>query len=472
MTTRGLAAALLLLGAQEDAGWTRIAPARDARLVHVSASGGNDAADGLSAQRPVRTLARGKALLRHGFPDRLLLKAGDAWDEPLGGWALGGRSRAEPMVIGAYGDGPRPVIRPGGRPALLAAPGPGAATASVEHLVFQGLDFYEARRDPASPVFDATTSAAAGFFWMGEGNDLLLEDCRFRFFKDAVILQKQKGRFLTDVRVRRCIVTDSWSTTSHSQGLYAEEVDSLVVEECVFDLNGWNPRVPGAVKTIFNHNLYIQSNCRRVTVRGNVVARASSHAVQLRPGGLIENNLMLRNPIGVTTGGEQATVEANVILESDDIGPGQLRGWGIVMRRSPRANVYRRNLLLDRASAQSSAGLSLGEEPSPGAPPILVEDNVVTRWNSSRGGIYVADADRADVKLKGNILDGKDADGRPARQPDPSRTVGTYLASKGVRGGIVEFLDLVRRRERGAWDPRWTADAVNGYLRSGHFPAR
>jgi hypothetical protein len=471
MTSAWVAAALLL-GAQEDAGWTRIAPARDARLVHVSASGGSDAADGLSPLRPVRTLARGKALLRHGFPDRLLLKAGDAWDEPLGGWSLGGRSRAEPMVVAPYGEGPRPLIRPGGKPGLLAAPAPGAATASVEHLVFQGLDFYEARRDPEALVFDPSTPPAPGFFWMGEGNDILLEDCRFRFFKDAVVFQKQRGRFLTDVRIRRCIVADSWSSTSHAQGLYAEEVDSLVVEECVFDLNGWNPRVPGAVRTMFNHNLYIQTNCRRVTVRGNVLARASSHAVQLRPGGLIENNLMLRNAIGVTTAGDQVTVEGNVVVGSDDIGPGQLRGWGIEMRRCPRGSVYRRNLLLDRASAQTSAGLSLGEERAPGAAPVLVEDNVVARWNSSRGGIYVADADRPDVRMKGNIVDGKDADGRPARQPDPSRTLETYLEAKGVRGGFAAFLEQARRRERGAWDPRWTADAVNGYLRAGHFPAR
>ena len=39
-----------------------------------------------------------------------------------------------------------------------------------------------------------------------------------------------------------------------------------------------------------------------VVVRGNVFANASSHGLQARAGGIIENNLFLKNPIGMVFG--------------------------------------------------------------------------------------------------------------------------------------------------------------------------
>lgn len=460
----GLAAAAALL-----AGPALQSGPGDVRRIHVSASAGNDAADGLAPQRAVRSFARAKALLRPGAPDRLLLKAGDAWDEPLGRWTWSGRSRAEPLVVEPYGDGPRPLIRPAGRPAVHAVP---AAGTSIEHVVFRGLDFYEARRDPDAPTFDASTPPVPGFFWTGEGNDVLIEDCRFRFFKDGLVFQKHAGRFLTDIRLRRCIVTDSWSTSSHAQGIYAEDVDSLLIEECVFDRNGWNPKIPGATRTMFNHHLYIQSNCRRVAVRGNILARAASHAVQLRPGGRIEGNLMIRNAIGVTTGGEEAAVDDNAILESDDITPELPRGWGIAMQRHPKGARYRGNLLLKRISAADVAGLSMSKTPLPGAPPVVVADNVVWQWASSAGGLFVADADRADVKRSGNIVEGKDDEGRPVRLVDAGRSIDSFLASRRASPGLETFLATVRARGRGEWDPAWSADAVIRHLKAGFTPAR
>ncbi len=74
------------------AGWSAFAPSTDTRIVFVSSSQGDDALTGLSADAPKRTLAAGKAQLRHGFPDWLLLRRGDTWHESLGQWKLSGRS--------------------------------------------------------------------------------------------------------------------------------------------------------------------------------------------------------------------------------------------------------------------------------------------------------------------------------------------------------------------------------------------
>src|SRR5262249_37644605 len=98
------------------AGWTEFSPSVDTRIVYVSSSTGDDANNGLSHTKPKRTIAAGKALLRDGFPDWLLLKRGDAWGESLDTdqeFGLEGRSLTERMLVSAYGAGERPLLRTG-----------------------------------------------------------------------------------------------------------------------------------------------------------------------------------------------------------------------------------------------------------------------------------------------------------------------------------------------------------------------
>src|SRR5205823_11260695 len=78
--------------------------------IPVSSGTGVDGQDGLTAESAVKTIRRGQALLRNGQGDRLLLKRGDTFAEALGNWNKSGKSPDEPLVIGAYGEGPRPVV--------------------------------------------------------------------------------------------------------------------------------------------------------------------------------------------------------------------------------------------------------------------------------------------------------------------------------------------------------------------------
>src|SRR4051812_41838799 len=84
--------------------------ASPAVTIHVSSSAGMDGQDGLTPATAVSTIRRGQALLRNGQGDRLLLKRGDTFAEALGNWNKSGKSPDEPLVIGAYGEGPRPKI--------------------------------------------------------------------------------------------------------------------------------------------------------------------------------------------------------------------------------------------------------------------------------------------------------------------------------------------------------------------------
>ena len=79
-------------------------------------------------------------------------------------------------------------------------------------------------------------------------------------------------------------------------------VDGILLEGNVFNHNGWNPDVSGAVPTIFNHNIYLTFTNDNITVRGNTIANAGSHGLQARSGGNIENNLFLNDPIGMSFG--------------------------------------------------------------------------------------------------------------------------------------------------------------------------
>lgn len=77
------------------------------RTFHVDCEAGNDAFSGLSAARAFRSLARTVTLdLQPG--DRLLLRRGCEWRGPLTiGWH---GSDAWPVEVGAYGEGPLPLI--------------------------------------------------------------------------------------------------------------------------------------------------------------------------------------------------------------------------------------------------------------------------------------------------------------------------------------------------------------------------
>jgi len=118
-------------------GWTIINPSADTRKVYVSNSAGNDNNNGLSESTPVKTLEKGKSLLRAGFPDWLLLKKGDTWTNEGFGWPSNGRSAAEPSVISSYGTGARPLLKTNNTPKVLAAWGPSATL----NLAVIGLEF-------------------------------------------------------------------------------------------------------------------------------------------------------------------------------------------------------------------------------------------------------------------------------------------------------------------------------------------
>jgi hypothetical protein len=498
--------------------WTELATSADARIVYVSSSTGSEANDGLSEAKPKKRLASGKAQLRNGYPDRLLLKRGDAWDEDFGdGWELSGRSEKERMVIGAYGSGERPTLRTGNRNGFSAW-----HDKKHDHLAIVGLRF-------TANGYDGKNGSPRGIAFFGKSEDLLLEDCSVEGYETNLVFQgapEGVGRH-RNVAIRRCVVVDAYSKgDANCAGLFVSSTDGLLVEECLFDRNGWRDDVPGTQPNWFRRNVYVQSTNTDVVVRGNIVARTDG--MQVRPGGTVEQNLLLKNAIGIlvgggdppVTGGVVGVVRWNVILDGNDLQAGQARGWGMNFENVREAKVEA-NVIAHNESGHFPYSFTFGvDQNGKGSSDVLLSSNVVYDW---RGPLrfFAPSAEIRNVRLamnrfqeptskeplvdhthppvEGSVRSSGNAffSTKPAKEwvrigesstsleswrgkvgdasseakkvefPDPARTIATYHASIGGAPTLEAFLAEARKQSRENWREAYTAAAVNRYVRAG-----
>lgn len=451
--------ALAAVTMTED-GWTQVTPSEDSRIIYVSSSTGDDNNDGLSEGTPVKTLAKAASLMRNEYPDHMLLKCGDVWDGAdarLGPFYrfFNGRNEAEPAVLSYYGTGPRPVIRFGSDGGSF-----------IDHngqqrsyFAIIGLDFHGYRMDPDDAGFTRSViSNPPALRFVGGGSNILVEDCRFRFAE--IVVQSYGDYQYKDFRLRRSIVVDAYargttdySTNKRPSGIYASGIDGLLIEECVFDHNGWNERFDDTKANMYNHNMYLQYNNvgNGVVVRGNIVTRASSHGIQGRPGGLYEDNLIVQNSIGLLLGyqeielqpGTFAIARNNVIIEGklmdpvDNRNPRTAAVWGLDVYNVGQASVtIEGNIVANRRDNGSNMGIKSMRQ-------VVYADNVQYKWGGGMG------------------------DMNKPEWPDPERSVGSYHGTLGKEPSLEAFLEVVRNRGLREWPKEYTAYAVNQYIREG-----
>lgn len=507
--------------------WTELAPRPDARVVYVSSSTGRDTNDGLSKDRPKKTIAAGKALVRHGKPDQLLLKRGDVWEESLGQWKTSGRSASEPTVIGAYGEGARPLLKTGADNGLFTSDG-GNSPKRIEHLAIVGLHLIAHEY--------AGSGEPAGLSLLLGTTDVLVEDCKIERYHTNVLVQGYFGRH-ADFRLRRCVIVDAFNAGSapSGHGLYVSNSDGILLEENVFDHNGWNESVPGAKPTIFRHNVYVQSGsgaCTNVVARGNVFANAASHGLQMRTGGVAQDNLFADNSIALMMGGGNepdpggvaAVALRNVVLGGKDIDADNRRGWGIELANIAAGSVCQ-NIVAHRGAGRFPLPIDLhGNDKGIGVFDCALADNVVWDWGgpvliqgdesrlgrirfernlfgdptsdaplltfppraegavfSARNRFHSAKAPSSKWFAIGGATRGLDEwrkltldEGSQAGAPSlraPERTLGDYAKSIGLATSASAFLEAAREQSRATWRPELTAAAVNAWIREG-FTAR
>jgi hypothetical protein len=367
---------------QQSSGWTTFTPSADTRIVYVSSTQGNDANDGLSQQTPKRTLGAARALLRDGYPDWMLLRCGDGWDENFGGGiGLSGRSNTERMLLSSYGSGPRPQIRSGsGNGFNIWGNGDG------NNMALVGLHFW-----PNTYNGGNGTPRCIGVY--GEVSNLLIEDCYLQAAEVNLVIQGAStlpgptGRH-KNIELRRNVVVDAYATsTDNTAGLYAQGTDGLLLEENIFDHNGWRDDVPGSDPTWYRRNCYIQDGNTGVVVRGNIIAQTDG--IQVRCGGTVEGNLVMKNAIGILFGGGQhpdpngvvGTVRENVVLDGNDLQAGSPRGWGMNFENVGQA-VVERNVVAHNVNGHAPYPVTFGiASNGAGVHNLDFQNNVVFDWN-------------------------------------------------------------------------------------------
>lgn len=414
---------------QNPDGWTVFTPSTDTRQVYVSDSAGNDANSGLDPASPVKTLAKATSLLRDGQPDWLLLKRGDTWtNQNLGDWTKSGRSAEEPMLISAYGEGPRPLLKTGNSNGITMWRG----GIDYNNLAIVGLHF--------QAHTNTGINGAHGIRLDRPGQNLLIEDVELERYATNIVAQStEPARPFENLSIRRSVIHDAFaqhtgiSGGSHSQGVYTSNVRGILIEQNVLDHNGHNPDVAGAEPTMFNHNLYIQTDSDDLVVRGNIIARAAAHGLQARPGGLVEDNLFLDNSMAVFIAGDGGIAIENVILHASTnelLPDGQSRAWGIDMKNLDASQAIRNLIAHTPGGVDALVGLA----------GVTSEGNVVYKWGSET---WAGDF------------------------PDPERTIATYDALLGGPGTLESFLGHARQLSLTSFDPRYTAEGANPYFRAG-----
>jgi hypothetical protein len=421
------------------------------RKIYVSNSTGNDTTGDGTFAHPYKTIAKGESLLRDGYPDWLLLKAGDTWTGEAFNYVPSGRSAAEPMLISSYGSGPRPLVEPNPNVndtgiGSLGGPGRGG-----DFLAVVGIEFYNYTRDPTNPSFDPTNPDIQGTRFLNPVTWLLIEDCKFSFFQNNIDVDLHLNPTPnSSVNIRRNVIVDAYSIDNHAGGIYLDSVASPIIEENVIDHNGWNASVTGADATKFNHNIYIQSTSGPAIVRGNIIADASANGLQAREGGLIDNNLFVHNPIAGFVAGTASSVTQNVILDGINV-VDIANSWGFFVNSAASGSVVLDNITAgsNSASPEFASGVESGNSD------VTLVNNIVYAWGA--GEIF--DRGSGDTITPNEI--------NAAGYPDPNRSVGSYNFSLGGAPTLDAFLLQARLQSKDNWHVQYTADAVNDYIRQG-----
>jgi len=267
---RGLCVSLLVLaaGAAKGAAPLRSAPA----TFFVSQSSGNDAWSGQSPKPdgtsgPWKTLARASA---EGYVpgDRILLKCGDTWDEEL--HPKGSGTPTNPITIGSYGEGKKPVIdRQDDKRDLM-----GIHLSDQEGFKIAGLEFNRCMTGIYAEYSEGCPTKR--FIW--------IEDC---YFHDSLLYQhyedyprrkiglgvcffshERKNRIvLADITLRNCVfrrlASGVWTNSPdnfNKNASFVYNFGNMAIEGCLFEEGyqwqmGIRGVAGGAVRNCVTHDI-------------------------------------------------------------------------------------------------------------------------------------------------------------------------------------------------------------------------
>jgi hypothetical protein len=359
-----------------SAGWTIFTPSEDSLIVYVSQNGNDETAKTYNKNElgnspftapenmvlySFKTFKAAFEKTRKNKPDWILVKRGDTFFESIK--VRDGKSLTEPFLVAAYGV---KKFNTGDKTALRTS------HKSFKFIAVQGLDFYAHTRILSSTYYISPKGNYGLGVYIADdhlGNGLLIEGNRFNFYTNNVV---QGPGTLKNIIIRRNSFFDSYSTISHSQGLYAHDV-SLKLEENIFDHNGWLVQASDiagkeqGAATMFNHNTYFADTNDVEFINNIFIRSASMHNKWTANKGthsssdiIIKNNLYIDGEIGISAGGNKAgayrfknyQITDNVMLNIGHSQPtGRTLGWGLDIKDWD-GGIVKNNYFLNQVAAQ------------------------------------------------------------------------------------------------------------------------
>jgi hypothetical protein len=452
-----------------------------------------------------------------------LLKKGDSWSDSIGWHNTGGRSASERALLGAYGTGARPVINAGGNNGItqfgvlsnLAVVGirfsgssPGAGVfmilRSSQNLLFEDLYINNFNN---------------GFSLQSEGGgyDITYYILNASIRRSIIVdTSGDHAQGIYAVGVRGITLEDNlfdhngWSSsadrTSFSHNIYLDAEGGVngtlrgnIVSRGAYV--GAQIRFDSKVE----NNLFL-NNPIGFFVRSSI--DENDQTGEYRPWGylgpftadiLVKDNVVLGsddftpNPSFEPTAMETYAVRQSAVI-MNNIFTNTLAsgGTGIsIYQDSNNVQVSQKNVLI-KNNIVYNYGISLvGGESYGTRQNYTISDNVfqttaslpVVSYSNARNDItyrsntYYSplaagswfDVDGVNRNLAGwqSLYGETNPQTGPVSFPDPSRNIVSYQASIGATATFNAFIAGARAQSKDNWDPRYTAAAVNSYIRAG-----
>jgi hypothetical protein len=391
----------------------------------------------------------------------LLLERGYTYDDigRLVGRGTDGESELNPMVIGAYGEGARPII-PDETYIYQDA---------SENVVITGLHFTGGvivLDNQKNFIFDDLLITQGDFVVQGASG------ITFRNSSVYDVVREDPANGLSD-----------WDDAGANRisGMYAASTEGLLLDGLFFDHNGWEDGYDynlsgddGQPPSMFSHNMYLQASNSDVTLSNSILMRGASFGVNFRPGGFVVDNLLLDNNAAITVLGgnyldagptkNYTLMLGNVITSAGHLKVSSAEGattWGIHNDASLTSFVD--NILAHLADPNNPAenlakstrqyGLNFDQAP-------YYDDTIQYNWGAH------PNASTPVANLP--IWDDRNVEGLDTDVLDET-TIQIFTAELLGRetATIADLANYLRAQANGAFDDVVDADLINAFFQAG-----
>ena len=354
--------------------FTQYLDSTDSNIIYISEDGndatgqpynsntvGSDPTQPSISVQPYRTFEYVWAnVVRNNKKDWVLFRRGDTFIlSDSGGlltWGTRFAKTSDPSLapvgnlIGAYGPSTdeRPIIKSSNSPVMFSAFAQREDN-KLWNLAVVSLDLRIDTDDQTNDVKSGTIFSLKGV------SNITVEDCVLNGGNEMQSWNATDSDLVynaSNITFNRCVMQNSYDSTSHNQGMFIGGADGVTIKECVFDNNGYKQNVNKPSIWIaraaagpseggsssrqyieeghgiqpnrdwFSRNIYA-SAYYNLSVLGNIFTRSAS-GQQFRSGGLIERNVFLCNSEGISNTPqanleylESAEYNKNLVMLSD-----------------------------------------------------------------------------------------------------------------------------------------------------------